>query len=202
MQIYALTDSVLTPTKDLYNVVLELCEAKVGLIQYRNKNAIHDEILLAKIALLCKQNGVKFIINDDARLAKKVGADGVHVGKDDFSVLKAREILGNDAIIGASCYDSIQKAIKAQDDGASYAAFGAVFPSPTKPAATPCKLEILSLAKKELKIPVCAIGGINATNIASVAKTGADYAAVISALYKNAQIKQNIKELFDSIKRA
>lgn len=200
MEIYALTDSVLTPTNDLYSVILRLCNAGVKLIQYRNKNAVHDEILLAKISQLCKEKGVKFIVNDDAMLAKKVGADGVHVGKDDFSVLKARKILGNDAIVGASCYDSIQKAIKAQNDGASYAAFGAVFPSITKPAATPCKLEILTLAKKELKIPVCAIGGINAANIAAVAKTGCDYAAIISAIYKNAQIEQNINELLVSIK--
>ena len=170
------------------------------MIQYRNKSGSHNEKELSKISEFCASVGVSFIINDDALLAKRVGAAGVHVGKDDGGVGRARDILGGDAIIGASCYDSCELALKAQNDGASYAAFGAVFRSPTKPNAVCCPLEVISKAKELLKVPVCAIGGINASNIASVAKAGADYAAVVSALYTKDQIEQNLLELKRAIK--
>lgn len=199
MILYALSDSTLTPANELYSIIWRLISSGVGYIQYRNKSAQHDEILLKKIAKLCAQNSVKFIINDDPLLAKRVGADGVHVGKDDESVLKARQILGKDAIVGASCYNSLQKALLAQAQGANYAAFGSVFASPTKPNATPCPLEIIDEAKKALAIPVCAIGGINAKNVKMVAN--ADYIAVISALYKNNEIEKNVKEILENSKK-
>lgn len=200
MKIYALSDEKFTPNEILFASIKRLCEGGASIIQYRNKSSKHDEKELSKIAQLCASYAVKFIINDDALLARRVGADGVHVGRDDGGIKRARDILGSEAIIGASCYDSCELAIKAQNEGASYVAFGAVFLSPTKPNATHCPLETITLAKKILNIPVCAIGGINASNIASVAKAGADYAAVVSALYTNAQIEQNLLELKRAIK--
>lgn len=200
MKIYALSDEKFTPNELLFASVKRLCKGGASVIQYRNKSSKHDEKELSKISEFCASLGVIFIINDDALLARKVGADGVHVGKDDDGIKRARDILGSEAIIGASCYDSLELALKAQNEGASYVAFGAVFPSPTKPNATCCSLEIITQAKGILGIPVCAIGGINASNIASVAKAGADYAAVVSALYTNAQIEQNLLELKRAIK--
>ena len=200
MKIYALSDEKFTPNELLFASIKRLCNGGVSMIQYRNKSGPHNEKELSKISEFCASVGVSFIINDDALLAKRVGAAGVHVGKDDGEVGRARDILGSNAIIGASCYDSCELAIQAQNDGASYAAFGAVFRSPTKPNATCCPLEVISKAKELLKVPVCAIGGINASNIASVAKAGADYAAVVSALYTKDQIEQNLLELKRAIK--
>ena len=200
MKIYALSDEKFTPNELLFASIKRLCNGGVSMIQYRNKSGPHNEKELSKISEFCASVGVSFIINDDALLAKRVGAAGVHVGKDDGEVGRARDILGSNAIIGASCYDSCELAIQAQNDGASYAAFGAVFRSPTKPNAVCCPLEIISRAKELLKVPVCAIGGINASNIASVAKAGADYAAVVSALYTKDQIEQNLLELKRAIK--
>ena len=200
MKIYALSDEKFTPNELLFASIKRLCNGGVSMIQYRNKSGPHNEKELSKISEFCASVGVSFIINDDALLAKRVGAAGVHVGKDDGEVGRARDILGSNAIIGASCYDSCELAIQAQNEGASYAAFGAVFRSPTKPNATCCPLEVISKAKELLKLPVCAIGGINASNIASVAKAGADYAAVVSALYTKDQIEQNLLELKRAIK--
>ena len=200
MKIYALSDEKFTPNELLFASIKRLCNGGASMIQYRNKSGSHNEKELSKISEFCASVGVSFIINDDALLAKRVGAAGVHVGKDDGGVGRARDILGANAIIGASCYDSCELAIKAQNEGASYAAFGAVFSSPTKPNATCCGLKVISKAKELLKVPVCAIGGINASNIASVAKAGADYAAVVSALYTKDQIEQNLLELKRAIK--
>lgn len=202
MKIYALSDEVFTPNEVLFASIKRLCKGGASVIQYRNKSSKHDEKELSKISEFCASVGVSFIINDDALLARKVGAAGVHVGRDDSSIERARDILGSEAIVGASCYDSCELAIKAQESGASYAAFGAVFPSPTKPNATHCPLEIITQAKGILDIPVCAIGGINASNIESVAKAGANYAALISALYTGGKIEQNIAELKSAIKAA
>ena len=199
MKIYALSDEKFTPNELLFASIKRLCNGGASMIQYRNKSGSHNEKELSKISEFCASVGVSFIINDDALLAKRVGAAGVHVGKDDGGVGRARDILGDNAIIGASCYDSCELAIKAQNE-ASYAAFGAVFRSPTKPNAVCCPLEVISKAKELLKVPVCAIGGINASNIASVAKAGADYAAVVSALYTKDQIEQNLLELKRAIK--
>ena len=139
--------------------------------------------------------GARFIVNDDVKFAAKIGANAVHIGKDDGGVKAARKILGGDAFIGVSCYDDLNLALKAQDDGASYAAFGALFASPTKPHAPLCKFETIMRAKEILRIPVCAIGGINAANIAQIAALNPDYIAVISALYRPASIKENLRNL-------
>ena len=140
MKIYALSDEKFTPNELLFASIKRLCNGGASMIQYRNKSGPHNEKELSKISEFCASVGVSFIINDDALLAKRVGAAGVHVGKDDGGVGRARDILGGDAIIGASCYDSCELALKAQNDGASYAAFGAVFRSPTKPNAVCCPL--------------------------------------------------------------
>ena len=133
--------------------------------------------------------------NQRLKFAAKIGANAVHIGKDDGGVKAARKILGEDAFIGVSCYDDLNLALKAQDDGASYAAFGALFASPTKPHAPLCKFETIMRAKEILRIPVCAIGGINAANIAQIAALNPDYIAVISALYRPASIKENLRNL-------
>ncbi|BCX79800.1 hypothetical protein LBC_12620 [Campylobacter sp. 19-13652] len=149
---------------------------------------------------LCSDAGSIFVVNDDVDFAFKIGAKAVHVGRDDFSLKYAKKVLGDDAFVGVSCYDSLELAKKAQDDGASYVAFGSMFASKTKPAAPICELEILTKAKQTLDIPVCAIGGIDAKNIGLVAKSGVDYISVVSALYTPNDIRSNVSNLNRALK--
>jgi len=194
-EIYALSDDALTPPQTIFSQIDEILRCGVKLVQYRSKLAAQDEALIRSLIGLCEDYGAKLIINDDAALAKKLGAHGVHIGKSDGETAQVREFLGADKIIGVSCYDDLNLALKAQDEGASYAAFGAVFASPTKPHAPLCKFETIRRAKEILRIPICVIGGINAANIAQIAALSPDYIAVISALYRPASIKENLRNL-------
>ena len=194
-EIYAITDDVLTPESSVLAQVGELLECGVKFLQYRTKLEPKNERVAVALKELCERYGARFIVNDDVKFAAKIGANAVHIGKDDGGVKAARKILGKDAFIGVSCYDDLNLALKAQDEGASYAAFGAVFASPTKPNAPLCKFETIRRAKEILRIPVCVIGGINTANIAQIAALNPDYIAVISALYRPASIKENLKNL-------
>ena len=194
-EIYAITDDVLTPESSVLAQVGELLECGVKFLQYRTKLEPKNERVAVALKELCERYGARFIVNDDVKFAAKIGANAVHIGKDDGGVKAARKILGKDAFIGVSCYDDLNLALKAQDEGASYAAFGALFVSPTKPHAPLCKFETIRRAKEILRIPVCVIGGINTANIAQIAALNPDYIAVISALYRPASIKENLKNL-------
>ena len=124
-------------------------------------------------------------INDNAELAHQIGADGVHIGKDDGGIAHARKILGNKAIIGLSCYDDINTALQAEKNGVDYVAFGRFFPSTSKPLALPAHIETLMLAKKQIKLPIVAIGGILPDNGAQLISAGADVLAVIGGIFEN-----------------
>jgi thiamine-phosphate pyrophosphorylase len=155
------------------------------MVQYRQKGLAPDisHARATRLLDLCRRRGVPLIINDDCALAQRIGADGVHVGRDDSDVSAARAALGADAIIGASCYDSLERAHQAAAAGASYVAFGSVFPSPTKPAAPAVTLDVLRRARRELALAVCAIGGITADNAGPVVAAGAELLAVISDVF-------------------
>lgn len=193
-QIYAISDDILTPDDKIISSLKQLLSCGIKIFQYRCKQD-KDEALARQLLRICDENGAVFVVNDDVDFALKIGAKSVHIGKDDSSLEYARRVLGDDAFIGVSCYNSLETAKKAQENGASYVAFGSVFPSATKPNATTCGLEILKKAKQTLDIPVCAIGGINISNINFVAQTGVDYIAVISALYHLGDIKGNVLNL-------
>ncbi|TAN50574.1 MAG: thiamine phosphate synthase [Methylococcaceae bacterium] len=155
------------------------------LVQYRNKRLP----AAAKLALgqclrkLCRERNVPFIVNDDVALATELDADGVHLGKDDAGIVEARRVLGNDAIIGVSCYNSLDLARQAAAMGADYVAFGRFFPSSTKPLASPAAVETLQRARAELSIPLVAIGGITPANGAALLAGGADFLAVIEGVF-------------------
>jgi len=155
-----------------------------ALLQYRNKlaDAALADAQVAALLPLCRSHGVPLLVNDDWRLARARGADGAHLGRDDGDLRAAREALGDGAILGASCYDSLALAEAAAAAGASYVAFGACFPSPTKPDARRATPELLRDAKK-LGLPVVAIGGITPDNARSVVEAGADLVAVISGVF-------------------
>ena len=194
-EIYAISDDVLMPENLALEYAREILECGVKFFQFRSKKAVKNEKLASEILNLCEKFGAKFIVNDDVKFAKKIGAKAVHLGKDDEGIKEAFEILGKDAYVGVSCYNDINLAINATKNGASYAAFGSVFTSPTKPNALKCDLEVVKEAKQILNLPVCVIGGINETNIGSLSFAKPDLIAVISAIYKDGNIKENIKNL-------
>jgi thiamine-phosphate pyrophosphorylase len=157
-------------------------EGGAKILQYREKNQ-HDKTDLAKQLLkLCHTHNVPLIINDNVELAEKIGADGVHLGKDDGSILDARQRLGKSAIIGVSCYNSLERAIEDEKHGVNYVAFGRFFTSNSKPLAAPAEIGTLTAAKKVLTLPIVAIGGILPENGASLLNAGADLLAVIGGL--------------------
>ena len=170
-------------------------------LQYRNKTA--DVALLLEQAhalrVLTHEFSVPLIINDDARLAQQIDADGVHLGSEDGSVAAARAVLGSGKLIGVSCYNRVALAHEAVRQGADYVAFGAFFSSNIKPEAVVADAELLRQARAELSVPLVAIGGITAHNGAQLLQAGADALAVISAVFGAADIKsaaQDFAKLF------
>lgn len=156
----------------------------VALVQYRNKSASSKLRRIQAEALRerCTAHGIPLIINDDIVLASAVGADGVHLGEADEDVDAARDVLGTDAIIGVSCYDDLERARAAAASGAHYIAFGAFFPSSTKPNARRASFDLLR-DSAALGLPRVAIGGITPDNARSVVSAGADLIAVISGIF-------------------
>src|SRR5690554_3642112 len=178
---------LLTPDDTDTARLLARVSAVVGhaaLLQYRNKRAdarlAHEQV--AALLPLCREHGVALLVNDDWRLALACGAAGAHLGEDDGDLRAARAGLGGDAIIGASCYDSLAAAGAAAAAGASYLAFGAFFPSSTKPAARHATPDVLRGAA-HFGLPLVAIGGITPDNARGVVEAGADLVAVISGVF-------------------
>lgn len=194
--LYPIADTQCISTDMIVNAVAEVLSAGIKIIQYRDK--INDKDLRYKIAcdliLLTNKHNAILIINDDVSLANSIDADGVHLGKDDCIISDARQILGANKIIGASCYNNFERAIQAQAMGANYVAFGSFFNSPTKPTARKANIDLIKQAKKELSIPVCAIGGINKDNMAPLITAGVDMIALISAIFSNSSPKTAVEE--------
>lgn len=154
------------------------------LVQYRAKRlSPRERLAQAEVLLdLCRSRGAILIVNDDVDLAKAIGADGVHLGRDDADLRHARRRLPG-ALVGVSCYDDAQRAAEAEAAGADYVGIGSVFASTTKPEAVRAGLEALSRARRRVGIPIAAIGGITPANAALAVAAGADMLAVISALF-------------------
>lgn len=166
------------------------------MLQYRNKLADAPLRLEQVTALraLTREFGAVFIVNDDAGLARQVDADGVHLGGEDGSVAEARALLGAAKVIGVSCYNCAPLAFEAARQGADYVAFGAFFPSGVKPQAVAATPELLREARRDLNVPIVAIGGIAVQNGAQLVEAGADALAVISALWSAPDIEQAAKD--------
>lgn len=178
--LYAVTPETLSGGPLLVAVGAAL-DGGAALVQYRAKARADVETARA-LAGLCRDRGVGLIVNDDPELAAEAGAAGVHLGRHDPDIARARAVLGGTAIIGVSCYDDLNRAAALAAAGADYLAFGSVRPSPTKPDAVTCPLETLAAAR-ELGRPVVAIGGITVENAGAVIAAGADRVAVISDLF-------------------
>jgi len=181
--LYAVTPELDDTTALLAKVAAAL-EGGATAIQYRNKGATASlrQTQAFALARLHAARGALYLVNDDPALAQSVGADGVHLGEDDASIMSARELLGPDRIIGVSCYDDFERARAAVEAGADYVAFGSFFSSSTKPAARRADLALLQRAQS-LGVPVVAIGGIDADNARLLIDAGADAVAVVSAVF-------------------
>lgn len=181
--LYAITPDE-CDTRRLCECVDLVVGAGVAVLQYRNKaaNAELRERQVRALQPICREHGVPLIVNDDWRLAATTGADGVHLGAEDGDVAVARARLGASALLGASCYDDLALAANAVAAGADYVAFGAFFPSPTKPHAPRASVQLLSNATG-LGVPRVAIGGIRPDNARPLIASGASMIAVISGLF-------------------
>lgn len=196
MTLYAVTDRSWLEGKSLVTAVEEALKGGVTFLQLREKDLPKEEFL--KLALeikdVCKRYNVPFVINDDVDIALKSGADGVHVGQDDMAALKAREILGKDAIIGVSVHN-LKEAEKALSDGADYLGVGAVFSTSTKKDAENVPFETLREICQKTGLPVVAIGGINSGNIEKLKGSGIKGVAVVSAIFASKDIEGASRQL-------
>lgn len=181
--LYGITDSLLLSDGRLIPYVEAALQGGMKLLQYRDKtNDIKKRYQEANaLKELCQYYQATLIINDDIALAHQLGV-GVHLGQQDSSISKARNLLGNNCVIGATCHGDLTLAERAKTEGASYLAFGRFFPSKTKPNAQAAPLEILQHVQR-LQLPICAIGGITLNNVSDVIKAGATIIAVINELF-------------------
>jgi len=183
--LYAITPDCESTQELLARVsaALEAAPAGWAALQYRNKRALPAQRNREATALaaLCRARSLRFIVNDDVSLALACDANGVHLGRDDGELGAARAQLG-DRLLGASCYDSLERARLAVSQGADHVAFGSVFPSGTKPEAVRAPLELFGQARA-MGVPIVAIGGITLANAPEVIAAGADCVAVITDLF-------------------
>jgi len=198
--LYLITDNGQSSGQALFNKVDAAIQGGARIVQYRDKSddqARRQQESQALLAL-CQQHQIPFIINDDVELAHQIGADGVHIGREDGALAHARAKLGN-RIIGVSCYNDWDLARSAEKEGADYVAFGAFFNSSTKPNASNADIKLLVQAKQALTIPVVAIGGITPDNGANLINAGANMLAVVNGVFGHTQVQsaaQRYAELF------
>lgn len=191
--LYAITDNHLMP--DDQTLLAHVHAAIIGgaqVIQYRDKTSDTEKRYRQACLLndLCRQHARTFVINDDVQLAQQCGAHGVHIGQKDSAIEIARQTLGENAIIGVTCHDQLALATSAALAGADYVAFGAFYPSKTKPDAKPAPITLLTEAKSILSCPIVAIGGITVDNASQTIAAGADMIAVVHSLFAAESITQ------------
>ena len=194
--LYAITNPELTQGTALNAQVEAAIQGGARLIQYRDKGNDRARRLNEATQLLatCREPGIPLIINDNLELANRIGADGVHLGRDDRGIDEARKLLGPNAIIGVSCYNDLQRACDAQTAGADYVAFGRFFPSATKPHTIQADIALLQQASRKLQIPIVAIGGITPENGAQLVQAGADMLAVIQGIFAQPDIHRTCRK--------
>jgi thiamine-phosphate pyrophosphorylase len=193
--LHAITDG---PRPDLLQVVRQALEGGARLLQYRDCTRDMSRRVSEAQTLkgLCDEYRVPLLINGDAQLASAVGAAGVHLGETDETIEGVRARLGPNAIIGVSCFDSLERARAMVAAGASYVSFGAFFPSPTLPHAGRAPLDLLRQSAA-LGVPRVAIGGITPENGQDLVDAGADYLAAISAVFGAADVRGAARRFAD-----
>ena len=194
--LYAVTDRSWVGEKTLYEQVEEALKGGATFVQLREKNIDDDTFLLEAIEIqkICKKYNVPFVINDNVEIARKMNADGVHVGQSDMEASDVRVFLGKDKILGVSA-QTVEQAILAEQRGADYLGVGAVFPTGSKDDAEDVSYETLKAICEAVSIPVVAIGGISKHNVSVLTGSGICGIAVISAIFAQNDIISATKEL-------
>lgn len=197
--LYAITDPQLCPDYTLPDQVEQALSGGCRLIQFRDKRPDRAlrRTLAARLLASCRRHQALLIINDDVELAQEIGADGVHLGKHDPDPRSARARLGDEALIGASCYNRLDLALSAAAQGVDYVAFGRFFPSRSKPDAVQAEPELLKRAREVIDLPLVAIGGITPENSAPLITAGADMLAVIHGVFGQSDIEAASRRLCD-----
>ncbi len=183
-------------TELLCKQVKQALDGGVAIVQYRHKtasDALRSEQASALLSI-CRQADVPFLVNDHVALANSLDADGVHIGQHDGAIAEARAVLGAGKILGASCYNRFALAEQAQAAGADYIAFGACYPSSTKPEALRATLDLFYKAKQSLSVPVVGIGGITLDNAPPLIAAGADALAVITDIFQASDISARCRQ--------
>jgi thiamine-phosphate pyrophosphorylase len=195
--LYAITDTKLIPRERFVDTVEAAVRGGATMVQLREKETPPEEFIRLgrQVLAMTRRHGALLIINDHPAIAKEIGADGVHVGREDPPVAEARALLGPEAIIGASCYGEVSRAVAAEHEGADYVAFGTPFPSPTKTKRTDISLDIFQEVKRQVHVPVFAIGGITVDNARQVIDAGADGIAVVSGIFAASDVEAAARAL-------
>ena len=186
-RVYLITPEIFDPKPFADRLARALDAGDVAAVQLRLKN-VDDAIWLRAIDALrpvAQSRGAAFLLNDRADLVTSTGCDGVHVGQEDMPAVQARKLIGPDLTLGVTCKDSRDLAMQAGEDGADYVAFGAFFPTTTKETTHRAGPEILTWWSELMELPCCAIGGINAENCAPLVRAGADFLAVVGAVWNH-----------------
>ena len=189
--LYVITDTQLIPRARFRDTVEAAVRGGATMVQLREKETPREEIIRLgrEILAVTRRYGALLIVNDHQTVAREIGADGVHVGRDDPPITETRAIVGPDVIIGASCYGDVERAVAAEQAGAAYVVFGTPFPSPTKAKRIDISLGIFREAKQRVRVPVFAIGGITLANASQVIDAGADGIAVVSGVFGAADVE-------------
>lgn len=194
--LYLVTDRRWLKNEYLKDVVEKAIENGVTFIQLREKDLNYNEFkkLALEVKNVADEYRIPFVINDNVEVARDIDAAGVHIGQGDIPIEKAREILGEEKILGVSA-SNMKEAIDAERKGANYLGVGAIFPTSSKDTQLSVNLDELKHIKEKTKIPIVAIGGINHKNIHLLEESGIDGVAVISAILANERVDQATKDL-------
>lgn len=186
-RLYLVTPPALEPTRFADQLAEALDAGDVGCVQLRLKEVDDDVVRRACEVLrpVTQQRNVAFVLNDRPDLAAETGCDGVHVGQQDAPYLEARRLLGSDRIVGVTCHDSRHLAMEAAESGADYVAFGAFYPTTTKPSKYRPEPDLLTWWSEIMTVPSVAIGGITPENCAPLVRAGADFIAVVTAVWNH-----------------
>lgn len=185
-RLYLITPPVIDDLAAFGRSLAEALDAgDVAALQLRLKDQPETVIAAAVDVLgpICRSRDVALILNDDPKLAARLGCDGVHIGQSDMPLDQARKIMGKSAMIGVTCHDSRHLGMEAAEGGADYVAFGAFFPTATKETLYRPEPEILTIWQETMEIPCIAIGGITAENAGALAAAGADFVAVSAGVW-------------------
>ncbi|MBQ6859711.1 MAG: thiamine phosphate synthase [Clostridia bacterium] len=196
MRLYAVTDRSWLRGQTLFEQVEQALLGGVTLVQLREKELDEASFLREAVDMtkLCHRYGVPLLINDNVEIARRSGADGVHVGQDDMEAAAVRSVLGSGMIVGVTA-KTVQQALRAQEAGADYLGSGAVFGSSTKLNAKPMTTDLLHSICRAVSIPVVAIGGINRSNLSALAGTDISGVAVVSGIFAASDIRAECRHL-------